>query len=142
MRALLLLAIAIVLILPLAVAVAVAERFALQFSARLIFRLSQGRDVRVLALWPLYALKDPGYRLRRQMNLIAERTSADDCITVHHKDMLAYGVGTTLDEAVANFEPMLIDRFEEFKGNEDRLADALKAELASMRRYIAVKESR
>lgn len=119
----------------------IAHRYADQWAIRLVFWLGRGRDVRISSGIPLITLKDARYHLRQEMYLTVEQDKKG-VFTVSSRCTRAYGVGSTLADAVENFEAMLVDRFESFSRDEDVLSDLGEYELASMRRFIAAKESR
>ncbi|MCC7353271.1 MAG: hypothetical protein IT330_05890 [Anaerolineae bacterium] len=83
----------------------------------------------------LTRLTTPGYRLIRPITLQVE-TLRDGSVLVGDYEFDLYGVGETLHDALADYESMLIDQYQDLRGDETRIGKHLTKQLLRLRATI------
>ena len=81
-------------------------------------------------------IADSDYRLRQPL-LLSIETDATGAMVVSESQFNMYGVGDTLEEAVADFVSMLIDYHEELSQSGPALSDHLRRQALALRSVIA-----
>lgn len=85
--------------------------------------------------YSLMRLESPNYRLVRPI-LVSVQYGESGKLVTSDSHVHMYGVGESLDEALADYESMLLDYFEDLAQNHDAISDYLSQQLAWMLEVI------
>ena len=80
----------------------------------------------------LATLADPDYRLLSPFLLEVEQSRTGELV-VSNSLLRNYGVGRTLEEAIADYQSMLLDLYEELEASEATLSHHLREQLNHLR---------
>jgi len=81
-------------------------------------------------------IADPDYHLREPL-LLSIETDASGATVVSESQFNMYGIGDTLEDAIADFVSMLIDYYKELTESESELSCHLRRQALALRRIIA-----